>query len=715
MPSAEVHPAPIKDRETAIRTFLIADVRGYTLFTRERGDEAAARIAEKFARIAVEGVEAFHGDLIETRGDEILAVFESPRRALRAGVELQDAFAHEAALDPSLPLRVGIGLAAGEAVPVGEGFRGMALNMAARLCAQAEAGVVLATEELVGLAGPIDGLAYEAAAPLELKGVERAVRPIRVASSHPSTPPPATEEPPGPLPDLPPELDPESALSGREHELRVLRWFWRRARHGHGRAVFLQGVSGAGKTRLAAELAREARGAAVVYAGCAGPADRAIAQVQGAAASTGPTLLVADDLDSAGGTLLDTLRAVVASLDGRALLLLGTLRADDSPLLASLLGRADPTGEARIRLEPPKTTVEGRSRRPGRATRRTIAVLAAACVVAAASFVAGTALLAGDETQGGVATLNEQILDAVVTANTELSDALAQGSPPGVVRRAAERALESVVRAEGAAAVIPLSHEEERHRRLLQLALIDHHGYARSVAVAATTLDPYQIGVALGVARSVAAAYSTLRQSLPGLRTPTDGDFQAVARLRNLEPDPVPTAPLPPPPTSPGPPAAPPPPSPLPSPPAPPPPATPPPPAAPPAPVRDGAKALAQVASSLPAPSELSPLVARAALGELDRERAAATVGDSVVRHAEARARLALTNPRPEFRRSATLLDRWLDASLSDVLAVQSWLAALRTGDDAERYLAEHQAAGRRARLAEAEFRRELARAQREG
>lgn len=41
-----------------ISTFLIADVRGYTLFTQERGDEAAAKLAAKFADIARDGVEA---------------------------------------------------------------------------------------------------------------------------------------------------------------------------------------------------------------------------------------------------------------------------------------------------------------------------------------------------------------------------------------------------------------------------------------------------------------------------------------------------------------------------------------------------------------------------------------------------------------------------------------------------------------------------------
>jgi hypothetical protein len=33
-----------KDAPADIRAFLIADVRGYTLFTQERGDEAAAKL-----------------------------------------------------------------------------------------------------------------------------------------------------------------------------------------------------------------------------------------------------------------------------------------------------------------------------------------------------------------------------------------------------------------------------------------------------------------------------------------------------------------------------------------------------------------------------------------------------------------------------------------------------------------------------------------------
>ena len=76
-PDDENNPAPDETAEE-IGVFLVADVRGYTVFTQERGDEAAARLAARFAAIVREHVQAQDGSLIELRGDEALAVFRSP-------------------------------------------------------------------------------------------------------------------------------------------------------------------------------------------------------------------------------------------------------------------------------------------------------------------------------------------------------------------------------------------------------------------------------------------------------------------------------------------------------------------------------------------------------------------------------------------------------------------------------------------------------------
>src|SRR5207245_5974889 len=89
-----------------IRTFLIADVRGYTQFTVEHGDHAAAELARRFAAVTREVVAGRDGEVIELRGDEALATFTSARQALYAAGDLQARFAHESS-GSSLPLRVG--------------------------------------------------------------------------------------------------------------------------------------------------------------------------------------------------------------------------------------------------------------------------------------------------------------------------------------------------------------------------------------------------------------------------------------------------------------------------------------------------------------------------------------------------------------------------------------------------------------------------------
>ena len=166
---------------SAILTFLIADVRGYTAFTRTAGDEAAARLAAAFAEVVREGVEASGGDVVELRGDEALAVFGSARSAIRAAVELQQVFADESDHRPGSPdARGDFGLDAGEAVPVEDGYRGAALNLAARLCAAAGPGEILVSEGVVHLAGAMSDLPMRARDGLSPKGVGDSVRAFEV-------------------------------------------------------------------------------------------------------------------------------------------------------------------------------------------------------------------------------------------------------------------------------------------------------------------------------------------------------------------------------------------------------------------------------------------------------------------------------------------------------------------------------------------------------
>jgi class 3 adenylate cyclase len=165
---------------TSVRTFLVADIRNYTRFTVEQGDEAAAALTADFAAIARTIVSAHQGAVIELRGDEALAVFTSARQALRAAVALQEQFARETVATTGLPFAVGIGLDAGEALPVEGGYRGGALNLAARLCSLAGPGEVLASEGVAHLAGKMDRLRYGERGAVQLKGFAEPVRVVQV-------------------------------------------------------------------------------------------------------------------------------------------------------------------------------------------------------------------------------------------------------------------------------------------------------------------------------------------------------------------------------------------------------------------------------------------------------------------------------------------------------------------------------------------------------
>jgi class 3 adenylate cyclase len=166
----------------SLKAFLIADIRGYTTYTQQRGDEAGARLTTRFYEILRERVEAEGGDVIETRGDEVLAVFDSPRSAIKAAVDIQARLLEATLADPEMPLGAGIGLDVGEAVEVEGGFRGGALNLAARLCSQARPGEIYATQELVHLARALEGIEYLARSAVRLKGMEKPVQPVKVAA-----------------------------------------------------------------------------------------------------------------------------------------------------------------------------------------------------------------------------------------------------------------------------------------------------------------------------------------------------------------------------------------------------------------------------------------------------------------------------------------------------------------------------------------------------
>jgi len=225
---AQAKGGTVSEPPDKVLAFLIADVRGYTSFTRERGDAAAAMLAKKFADLAREAVAARSGAVLELRGDEALAVFASTAQAVRAAVEFQATCAEESRLEPAFQLPVGIGIDAGVAIPVEDGYRGVALNMAARMCSGAAAGQVLVTRTVVDRSGSMEDVVFADRGMATFKGFDAPTEVIEALSVTRPADDGAAHDGPAraamvvPTLVLPPELDSLTPLIDRDTEMQWL-------------------------------------------------------------------------------------------------------------------------------------------------------------------------------------------------------------------------------------------------------------------------------------------------------------------------------------------------------------------------------------------------------------------------------------------------------------------------------------------------------------
>ena len=165
----------VEQPEAAYRGFLFADLRGYTAFVERHGDAAGADLLDAYRSLVRQEVARHAGAEIRTEGDSFYVVFPSARRAVSCGLAIVAAAERARLEHPEQPIRVGIGVNAGETVQRGEGFVGSAVNVAARVCAQAREGEVLITAAVRDAVGAGAGLRMVARGSRRLKGIARPV------------------------------------------------------------------------------------------------------------------------------------------------------------------------------------------------------------------------------------------------------------------------------------------------------------------------------------------------------------------------------------------------------------------------------------------------------------------------------------------------------------------------------------------------------------
>src|SRR6187431_2184637 len=115
--------------ERRTRGFLFADLRGWTAFVEAHGDAAAAELLTAYRDLVRATVTQFGGAEIKTEGDSFYVVFDAASGAVECGLALVEAADIASREHPERPIRVGVGIHAGETIEMDGGYVGSAVNV----------------------------------------------------------------------------------------------------------------------------------------------------------------------------------------------------------------------------------------------------------------------------------------------------------------------------------------------------------------------------------------------------------------------------------------------------------------------------------------------------------------------------------------------------------------------------------------------------------
>jgi DNA-binding CsgD family transcriptional regulator/tetratricopeptide (TPR) repeat protein len=205
--------------------------------------------------------------MLETADGHTVVVFDSASAAVAASVQMQQATAH-----PRLSAPIRIGLATGDVVWRDGVCSGAAVVTATELFALAKPGQILANNVVRWLNTSGTSSGYTAMGPIEIAGLTEPVEVFAVEWQLLAPAPEAEPDHERPSVPLPAALATAARqrLVGRDDEWGTLSDAWRRTEAGGREVVLIGGEAGAGKTRLAAEFARQchASGAIVLFGTC---------------------------------------------------------------------------------------------------------------------------------------------------------------------------------------------------------------------------------------------------------------------------------------------------------------------------------------------------------------------------------------------------------------------------------------------------------------
>jgi len=128
--------------DTGLRAIMFTDLEGSTDVSSRLGDDRAVELVALHDELVRGALTLSDGREVKHTGDGILASFTRVSAAVECAIEIQRRFG-ERMQTSDLPVKVRVGISAGEPVDHGDDIFGAAVNLAARICAHARPGQIL--------------------------------------------------------------------------------------------------------------------------------------------------------------------------------------------------------------------------------------------------------------------------------------------------------------------------------------------------------------------------------------------------------------------------------------------------------------------------------------------------------------------------------------------------------------------------------------------
>ncbi len=149
------------------------DLRGFTTYTAERGDQEALRVAERFASVVRDELQRHGGRLLKTYGDGVMMSFDDPAGAVESAIGVQSSLSVYNEAHPEESLSAGFGLTWGPAIRTGDDLFGHSVNLAKRLADLAKGCQIVVSSEFRDRATGESGYSYRDLGEKKIKGIGR--------------------------------------------------------------------------------------------------------------------------------------------------------------------------------------------------------------------------------------------------------------------------------------------------------------------------------------------------------------------------------------------------------------------------------------------------------------------------------------------------------------------------------------------------------------